>query len=232
MKVATSKNNQVTKHETSNVKTEKSLFNSSQLPISNDKLTPPPTSGAFAKILDDARHETNKGNDKSLKSNGDASEALDKVGEEEKRTDKSKQTEENGEIEERGGNSQDGEENNENEENHSQLPMNLVAEKKNSHEANAPAARSILHIADLERIVSSVRSESANNQKQILITLKHSVLEGLQVRISLEENGNLKAQFLAKNEEIKKQIKKRERELLDILKQRSPRFSTIDILLA
>ena len=69
-----------------------------------------------------------------------------------------------------------------------------------------PQARAILHVADLERIVSSVRSDSFAGAKQVTIDLKNSVLEGLRIQLTLTEQGTIKAEFLAVNEEIKKQL--------------------------
>ena len=46
------------------------------------------------------------------------------------------------------------------------------------------AARSILHIADLERLVSTIRMQTQlNGKREIILQLKHSIMEGLQVKI-------------------------------------------------
>jgi hypothetical protein len=96
-------------------------------------------------------------------------------------------------------------------------------------EANAPAARAILHVADLERIVAGIRSFEANNSRQVLIALKNSVLEGLELKLSLDESGKLKAEFLAANEKIKEQLKARRAELLDIFRTRGIKLENLEI---
>lgn len=95
----------------------------------------------------------------------------------------------------------------------------------------APQARSILHVADLERIVSAVRSDSFAGAKEITIDLKNSVLDGLQIKLSLNEQGNLKAEFLALNEQIKKQLDARKSELESVLKDRSIKINELKVTL-
>ena len=92
-----------------------------------------------------------------------------------------------------------------------------------------PAARSILHVADLERIVSTLRTIESKNSKQVLIALKNSVLEGLQIKLTVDENGKLKAEFLALNERIKEQLKARQNELSEIFKNRGVKFQQMEI---
>lgn len=232
MKVESGKNNQVNKQDSINFKTEKSSFDSTHFPLSTDKITPSPTTGAFAKILDEARQESTKSKNTPSKSDSE-NESVSKTKDDDSKTEKNRQTDENKEVDDNENQSKNNNESEENDDNTSPfMGTNIVLDTKNQATPNAPAARAILHIADLERIVSFVRTEVTNTDKQVLIALKHSVLEGLQIRISLNESGNLKAEFIAKNEEIRKQIKKRERELLDILKQRNSKFSTLDILLS
>ncbi|NOT47097.1 MAG: hypothetical protein HOP17_05025 [Acidobacteria bacterium] len=87
--------------------------------------------------------------------------------------------------------------------------------------AAVPQARAILHVADLERIVSAVRSDSFAGSKQVTIDLKNSVLDGLRIQLTMTEQGNLKAEFLALNEQVKKQLDARKIELESVLKDRS-----------
>lgn len=83
------------------------------------------------------------------------------------------------------------------------------------------AARSILHIADLERLVSTVRTQtSLGGKREIVLQLKRSVLEGLQVKITTEPGSGVKVEFLAANEQVRSQIAGHTAELADILRGR------------
>ncbi len=85
---------------------------------------------------------------------------------------------------------------------------------------NVPA-RAILHIADVERIVSSVRTNILENGlPQIVIDLKRSILEGLQIRLSTDQNGKIVAEFIASSEKVKAQIDAKNKELAEILANR------------
>ncbi len=231
MRIEPAKNQQTEKpKEKSNFKTEQSVFDTSVRLKTADAPKTPPASGAFAKILEEARQDGARSRDRApagktdaVEGGGDAAETDEKDA---ARRGEQKTEEKNRRDGEGGGEADD-----ENDQN-AYASGALAAERKSTAEAGAPAARAILHVADLERIVAFVRTQSQAGAAQVVIALKHSVLEGLQIRLARQENGLLKAEFLAASEEIKKQLKRRERELLDILKQRSPRFSTIEILLA
>lgn len=83
------------------------------------------------------------------------------------------------------------------------------------------AARSILHIADLERMISIIRSQTAlGGKREIVLQLKRSVLEGLQVKISTEAGSKVQLEFLAANEKVREQIEKHSDELAGILRGR------------
>ncbi len=62
------------------------------------------------------------------------------------------------------------------------------------------AARSILHIADLERMISAIRAQKdLSGRREIHLELKRSILEGLQVKITIEAS-QTQIEFLAANE--------------------------------
>ncbi len=83
------------------------------------------------------------------------------------------------------------------------------------------AARSILHIADLERMISVIRKQiSAGGRREIQIELKRSILEGLKVKISTAETGQTAVEFLAGSEKIRSQIEDHSPELAEILRGR------------
>ncbi len=105
----------------------------------------------------------------------------------------------------------------------------LTTELGGDVETSTPPARSILHIADLERIVSAVRTESFADSKEVTIDLKNSVLDGLRIKLTLTEQGTLRAEFLALNEQIKKQMDARKNELHSVLKDRSIKCGELKI---
>lgn len=83
------------------------------------------------------------------------------------------------------------------------------------------AARSILHIADLERLVSTIRSQTAlGGRREIVLQLKRSVLEGLRVKITTDTAAQVGIEFFAANESVRSQIEKHAEELAGILRGR------------
>lgn len=225
MKVEAAKNHSDERKETKNVyKTETSVFKASD-PL---KTANAPTTGAFAKILEETRHQKHESAPAKTGS-ADTDGATAKADKDEKfsrAADEKKETEERGGKHEGGDASQNGDENQS-----GQIALAaLFGANTAAAEANAPAARSILHVADLERIVAAIRTETFQNQKQLTIALKNSVLQGLQIKLTLGENGKVKAEFLAANEQIKKQLKERRRELSEILGNRSALFAEVEII--
>jgi hypothetical protein len=94
-------------------------------------------------------------------------------------------------------------------------------------------ARAILHIADIEKIVSSVRTQLSDiNTPQVVIQLKNSVLEGLQIKLSTDANGKIIAEFVAKSEKARLQIESKTKELADILHNRGIQLSSVKTSLA
>lgn len=93
---------------------------------------------------------------------------------------------------------------------------------------DATAARSILHVADLERIVSAVRSQAAEGGRPVVtIELRRSVLEGLQVRLSADASGRVTAEFIAASERVRSQIDARASELADLLRGRGVNLAAL-----
>ncbi|HEX8474440.1 MAG TPA: flagellar hook-length control protein FliK [Pyrinomonadaceae bacterium] len=83
------------------------------------------------------------------------------------------------------------------------------------------SARAILHIVDLERIVSNVRTQMvAGGRREIVIELQRSVLEGLRVRLSADEAGRISAEFIAASERVRSQLDARTSDLADLLRSR------------
>jgi hypothetical protein len=236
MKIEPGKNKQVDKQvdnrEARVNRNENSVFNSlNQLKPAESLPAPPP--GAFARILDEARKQAGKEKADLSTGNNDSSDQPAKTSKsdnekEVNRNAENKRVEEEENKQESGG----GDESRNDDEN--SFPAAAFAGlhpgAKISAENSAPAARAILHIADLERIVSAIRTQNFKDAQQVIIALKNSVLEGLQIRITLTENGKLKAEFLALNEQIKKQLNLRKPELSTIFNNRSVRFSEIDVL--
>lgn len=83
------------------------------------------------------------------------------------------------------------------------------------------AARSILHIADIERIISVIRKQTAlGGKREIELELKRSVLEGLKIKITTDPAAQVGIEFLAANEKIRSKIEQHSAELAEILRGR------------
>ncbi len=83
------------------------------------------------------------------------------------------------------------------------------------------AARSILHIADLERMISAVRKLTRlNGKREIVLELKRSVMEGLKVKITTGDAAQVSIEFLTANEKVRSQIESHSEELSNILRGR------------
>lgn len=86
---------------------------------------------------------------------------------------------------------------------------------------DAFAARSILHIADLERMVSTIRTQTAlSGKREIVLQLRRSVLEGLQVKITTDPSAKVHIEFLAASDKVRSEIEKHSSELAQILRGR------------
>jgi hypothetical protein len=94
-------------------------------------------------------------------------------------------------------------------------------------ETSLPPARSILHIADMERIIASVRTHNFDGSNQVLITLKNSVFDGLQIKLTANENQRITAELIASNEKVKAQLDARGGELADLLRQRGVKLDSL-----
>jgi hypothetical protein len=66
------------------------------------------------------------------------------------------------------------------------------------------SARAILHVADLERIVSAVRAQLVEGGRHVVtIELRRSALEGLKVKLTAEGGGRVTAEFIAASERVR-----------------------------
>lgn len=91
-----------------------------------------------------------------------------------------------------------------------------------------PGARLILHIADLERIVSAVRTQAlAGGVREVTIELRRSVLEGLRVKLSTDGAGRVTAEFLAASERVRAQVDARSSELAELMRSRGINLSEV-----
>lgn len=224
MKVESSKTNLANKPNQTVSKSE-SVFRTN--PATSQITTPqPPTTGAFEKILNENRQQSVKDDANTSKSDSRS----EKGESSEIKKEEAKDILEKKELKERdqnkgGSKGESGEEN----ENPSMLAASgIFSNGKVSNEHSIPAARSILHVADLERIVSTLRTIEAKNSQQVLISLKNSILEGLQIKLTVDENGKLKAEFLALNERLKEHLKARRNELSEIFKNRGIKFQQLE----
>lgn len=94
--------------------------------------------------------------------------------------------------------------------------------------SDAAGARSILHIADLERIVSAVRAQTlAGGVREVTIDLRRSVLEGLRVRLTLDGAGRVAAEFVAGSERVRAQVEARAAELAEVMRSRGLNLTSL-----
>lgn len=199
-----------------------SLFDARQKP----DLQPP--SAGFAKILEEARSQNakdedslfNRKSERSEQSSETAADADEEIG---------KTTQNQEKVEDENRQPDGGEESDEQDDNPTFASPQFPTLLKPTAETAAPAARAILHVADLERIVATVRAQNLKNAEQLVIALKHSVLEGLQIKLTLDENGTLKAEFLAANEQIKNHLNARKLEIRQIFRERGVRLSDLSV---
>ncbi|HEX8292827.1 MAG TPA: flagellar hook-length control protein FliK, partial [Pyrinomonadaceae bacterium] len=90
------------------------------------------------------------------------------------------------------------------------------------------SARAILHVADLERIVSAVRAQVADGGRQaVTIELRRSVLEGLKVTLSTDAGGRVTAEFVAGSERVRSQLDARAGELAELLRGRGVNLASL-----
>jgi hypothetical protein len=95
------------------------------------------------------------------------------------------------------------------------------------------AARSILHIADLERLISTIRTQiTLSGKREIILQLKRSVMDGLQVKIVTEQGAKVQIEFLAANEKMRSQIENHSEELAGILRGRGINLGSMSTLIA
>jgi hypothetical protein len=93
---------------------------------------------------------------------------------------------------------------------------------------DAASARSILHIADLERIISAVRTQRlAGGVREVTLELRRSVLDGLRVKLSLDGAGRVAAEFIASSERVRAQLDARSPELAEILRSRGVNLASM-----
>jgi hypothetical protein len=192
------------------------------LSTSTAKTAELPNQGAFSKFMDAARQTSESGRTEKQTGDTEGDTSVDKPGDGKKDA-----------VEAKGANRDDqkhssGE--NDGDADPTWVPAPILASDKTGEtNTSIPQARAILHVADLERIVSAVRSDAFAGSKQVTIDLKNSVLDGLRVQLTLTEQGNLKAEFLALNEQIKKQLDARKNELESVLRDRSIKCREINI---
>lgn len=179
--------------------------------------------GAFSKVLDAARQTSESSRNEKKTSNAESDTPVDDTSEGKKEAGVEAK-----DIERDDQNGSSGE--NDGGESSGWVPAPITAVDMTAETNTAiPQARAMLHVADLERIVSAVRSDSFTGSKQVTIELKNSVLDGLRIQLTLTEQGNLKAEFIALNEQIKKQLDARKNELQSVLKDRSIKCSELKI---
>lgn len=198
-----------------------------------ERLMSPPPTGGFAKVLEQTRKENAKDKDspsgQKTDRAGQSSETAEAKKDDETGTNVLNRDKAEEKNEPRDGDQNQKDQSDEPDKNSAFALAGFQSAIKSAPEISVPAARSILHVADLERIVSLIRSQNLKNAEQVVISLKHSVLEGLQIKLTIEENGTLKAEFLALNEQIKNQLNARKPEIAQIFRERGVKLSDLDV---
>lgn len=98
--------------------------------------------------------------------------------------------------------------------------LDYVPSPARSEEA-PKTARDILRAGDLERIISSVRTEvTPGGGREVTIKLSQSVLEGLRIKLSADPAGRITAEFVSGDEQVRRQIDARAPELAALLRSR------------
>jgi hypothetical protein len=96
-----------------------------------------------------------------------------------------------------------------------------------------PSARAILHIIDLEKIVAAVRTQFvAGRQREMMLELSRSVLEGLRVRLSADGTGRVTAEFFAASEQVHALLDAKSGALADLLSARGVDLAALKTSLA
>ena len=92
----------------------------------------------------------------------------------------------------------------------------------------ATSVRAILHVADLERIVSAVRAQLVEGGRHVVtIELRRSVLDGLKVKLSSDGGGRVTAEFIAASERVRSQLDARAGELAELLRGRGVNLASL-----
>ncbi|HEX7314721.1 MAG TPA: flagellar hook-length control protein FliK [Pyrinomonadaceae bacterium] len=93
----------------------------------------------------------------------------------------------------------------------------------------APGARAILHIADLERIVSAVRTQLLpGGMHEVTVELRRSTLEGLLVKVRSSGDGRVTAEFIAASERVRAQVEARLPELAELMRGRGINLASLN----
>ena len=80
---------------------------------------------------------------------------------------------------------------------------------------------SLLHEADLEKIIAAARVQVApGGQTEVLLDMSRSLLEGLRVKVRTDGAGRVATEFLAANEGVKSLLDSRSAELISLLRSR------------
>ncbi|MDH3494651.1 MAG: hypothetical protein OEM82_13935 [Acidobacteriota bacterium] len=109
--------------------------------------------------------------------------------------------------------------------------LSAVPEKSERGVLFAPPARSILHVADLERLVALIRTEKAGAMHAVSVKLNHSVFEGLEFRVSFEKGHGLSAEIVAGSETVRSALLERAHELIRLFAERGIELGSLNVSL-
>ena len=98
---------------------------------------------------------------------------------------------------------------------------NAITARHEAPRGDAPGARAIMHIADLERIAALARAQISGGRGEVTLRLHRSVLEGLQINLKVDDAGRIKAELIAASERVRQQVDRRIPELAELLRARN-----------
>ena len=107
----------------------------------------------------------------------------------------------------------------------------IINTQQKLDELSILSARSIIHVADLERIISTIRSQTVANGKQVTIELKRSVFQGLKLKLTIGKDKSVIAELISANENVKSQLNAKAEELANILKERGVKLTKLNLSL-
>ncbi len=110
------------------------------------------------------------------------------------------------------------------------LGESQLSQANQNYELKSVNARAILHITDLERIISTIRSQKVGDSKEVEIILKRSVFEGLNLKLSIKKDKTISLDFVTDSEKVGEIVNSQANELNELFKNRGINVRNINII--